>query len=200
LIDNQACEESKSGKETEMKKVFIVVALVAVLTLAMAAGAMAEQTAPDGSVGGQKDPAVAIEKAEQRITKLIEKAEKMKEAALEKAKKGDERLGKIIDRLEEQGKEVSKLAEYRKVLASRIATAAGDCDALIAKLKEARDLASQDTIEQFKASLKAARELQARVKADLREIKQYTRTVIRPAIQALLGTDGRTGRPSDQLI
>lgn len=56
---------------------------------------------------------------------------------------------------------------------------------MISKLKEAEGLASEKTLEQFKAALKEAKELRGRVKADVREIKQYARTVIRPAIKAL---------------
>ena len=167
-----------------MKKTVVITGLVAVLMLGLAGVALAEKTAPNGSVG-RKNAGARLEKAKERISKTIERAEKVREKALERAKKGFDRLNKVIGKLEEQGKDVSRLIEYREVLASKLKTAESDFDALISKLKEAEGLASEKTLEQFKAALKEAKELRGRIKADVREMKRYARTVIRPAIKAL---------------
>lgn len=174
----------RSCKEGEMKKKLVITGLVAALVLGLAGVALAEQAAPNGSVG-KKSAGARLVKAKERISRAIERAEQFKEKALERAKKGYDRLNQVIGKLKEQGKDVSKLVEYRGVLASKLKTAESDYDALISKLREAEGLASEKTLEQFKAALKEAKELRGRVKADVREIKQYTRTVIRSAIKAL---------------
>jgi chromosome segregation ATPase len=186
-----------SSKEIEMRKIVIIAALVAALTLGLAGAALAQQTTPSGSVG-KKNAGARLEKARERISKAIERAGKVKDKALARAKKAEDRLDKVIAKLKEQGKDVSRLLEYKEVLASKLKTAESDYEALISKLKEAEGLASEKTLEQFKAALKEAKELRGRIKADVQEMKQYTRTVVRPAIKELAGNGKAPGNRKAQ--
>jgi DNA repair exonuclease SbcCD ATPase subunit len=142
----------------------------------------------------KKNAGARLEKARERISKAIERAGKVKDKALARAKKAEDRLDKIIAKLKEQGKDVSRLLEYKEVLK----TAESDYEALISKLKEAEGLASEKTLEQFKAALKEAKELRGRIKADVQEMKQYTRTVVRPAIKELAGNGKAPGNRKAQ--
>jgi len=180
-----------------MKKVLIIAALVAAITLGLGGIAVAQQTSPT-SPAGNKNAGARIENAKKRIAKAIERAGKVKDKALKKAKNAEDRLNKVIGKLQAQGKDVSKLLQYKEVLASGLKTAESDYNALISKLKEAEGLASATTAVQLKAAVKEAKQLRGRVKADVKEMKQYAKTVVRPAIKSLMGKTKASGKQKAQ--
>lgn len=176
-------------KEIAMRRAIGIAAVVVVVTLALTGFASAAQTAPSG----KKDAGARIEKAKNRIEKMISRAEQMKKKAINRTRKARDKLNKVAGELKAQGKDISKLLADLDVLESKLKTAGQDADALINKLKEARGLASQATVEQLKAALKSAGEIRGRVRADIKEIRQYVRTVIRPEIRSLRGNSGNSG-------
>jgi DNA repair exonuclease SbcCD ATPase subunit len=180
-----------------MKKILIIAALVAAFTLALGGIALGQQTSPTAPTGN-KNAGARIEQVKQRLAKAIERAGKVKDKALKQAKAGEERLDKAISTLKGQGKDVSKLLQYKEVLASGLKTAESDYNALISKLKEAEGLASAATAVQLKAALQEAKQLRGRVKADAKEIKKYARTVVRPAIKKLMGKSKSPGKQKTQ--
>jgi hypothetical protein len=171
-----------------VKKAAIVAALFVVLTLALAGTALAAQQAP--ASGSKKDASARLEQVKKRIAKRIERVEKMKAKALARASKADARLKKAIDTLKAQGKDTSKLVADREVALSKIETAKADFDALVKKMKEAQGLVTAATLEQLKAAQQAAKELGMRVRSDVKDIRQYAKTVLLPEIRSLKGTNG----------
>ena len=180
--------------DREMKKAAIVVVFVA-LTLALAGTALAAQQAP--SSGNKKNAAARLEQVKKRITKRIARVEKMKAKALAKESKADARLKKAIDALNKQGKDTSKLVADREVALSKVKTAKTDFDALVGKMKEARGLAAEATLEQLKAAQQAAKELGTRVRNDVKDIRQYVKTVLLPEIRNLKGANGGNKKQSN---
>jgi hypothetical protein len=163
-----------------MRRILTVLVIAIGLTVALSAVALA---APAAGKGGALNP----EKAKKRISNEIKRAEQMKAKSVAKLKKADERLTKAMDQLKAQGKDISKLTADRDVLASKVQSADKDVEAFINKLKDAEGLAATATIEQFKAALVSAKELRRRVKADVKDIKVYMKTVILRDIRNLKG-------------
>ena len=180
-----------------MKKILIVTALVAAITLGLGGIAVAQQTSPTAPAGN-KNAGARIEQAKQRIATAIERAGQVKDKALKLVKNGEARLNKAIATLKAQGKDVSKLAQYKGVIASKLKTAQSDYNALISKLKEAEGLVSATTVVQLKAAVNEARVLRGRVRTDVQEIRQYTRTVVRPAIKAMMAKSKASGKQKTQ--
>ena len=180
-----------------MKKVLIITALAAALALGLGGIALAQQTSPTAP-SGNKNAGARIEQAKQRLAKAIERAGKVKDKALKQAKTAEDRLDKAISTLKGNGKDVSKLLQYKEVLASGLKTAESDFNALISKLKEAEGLVSAKTAIELKAAVKEAKQLRGRVKADVKEMKQYAKTVVRPAIKSLMGKTKASGKQKAQ--
>jgi len=177
-----------------MKKAAIVVVFVA-LMLALAGTALAAQQAP--ASGNKKNATAKLEQVKKRITKRIARVEKMKAKALAKESKADARLKKAIDALNKQGKDTSKLVADREVALSKVKTAKTDFGALVGKMKEARGLAAEATLGQLKAAQQAAKELGTRVRNDVKDIRQYVKTVLLPEIRNLKGANGGNKKQSN---
>ena len=180
-----------------MKKLLIITALAAAFALGLGGIALGQQTSPTAPTGN-KNAGARIEQVKQRLANAIEKAGKIKDKALKQAKAGEDRLDKAISTLKGQGKDVSKLVQYKEVLASGLKTVESDYNTLVSKLKEAESLASATTPVQLKAALKEAKQLRGRVKTDVKEIRKYTRTVVRPEIRKLTGKSKSSGTQKNQ--
>ena len=71
-----------------MKKILIIVALVAAITLAFGGIAVAQQTSPTGPAGN-KNAGARLQQAKQRIATVIERAGQVKDKALKLVKNGE---------------------------------------------------------------------------------------------------------------
>ena len=180
-----------------MKKILIIVALVAAITLAFGGIAVAQQTSPTGPAGN-KNAGARLQQAKQRIATVIERAGQVKDKALKLVKNGEARLNKVVATLKAQGKDVSKLGQYKEAIVSELKTAQSDYNALISKLKESEGLVSATTLVQLKAALQEAKVLRGRVRTDVQDIRKYTSTVVRPAIKSMMGKTKVGGKQKTQ--
>jgi len=122
---------------------------------------------------------------EARVRLKVQRFETLKERRVNAYLNMKDRVAKFINRLEKQGYDVSKLKEDLKVLEEKINKFAKDYSAFINTLKESQSYGCGHSEGQFKAKLEEARSLLRVVFEDVREIKNYYRTVIRPDLQTL---------------
>lgn len=156
--------------------------VVAVLSLVLAGTALAAPTSSQPSKDGT-DGAARLEKAKQRIAAMVERMEKVKDKALKTWEKAEARLAEAARKLESEGEDTAKLLAAGEAARSMVKMLEKDLDTLAAKLKEASKLATQETMEQFKEALRSAKELWSRVREDVKELKTYIRTNIKPLLK-----------------
>ncbi len=156
---------------------WVVLAVAVVLVALLAVGATTAFAA------GQK-PATRnnLEAARKRIDKVIAKLNGVKDKRLAAFKKVQDRLDKAIEAFAAKGLDVSKLKSDEKALVSKVNAASAKCDEVVAALQNAK---AQDSLSKLKAAAKDALAIARGLRADIKKIRTFARTVIRPDIRAL---------------
>ena len=155
---------------------WVVLAVAVVLVALLAVGATTAFAA------GQKGAGNKLEAARKRIDKVITKLNGVKDKRLAAFKKVKDRLDKAIEAFAAKGLNVSKLKSDEEALVSKVKAASAKCDEVIAALQNAK---AQDSLSKLKAAAKGALASARGLRADIKKIRTFVRTVIRPDIRAL---------------
>lgn len=119
------------------------------------------------------------------IDKRIEQYNKTKDAHLMKYKNMKEHFLALADRLDKKGLDTSKLRADGKTLDNMIAKAASDYAAFIQKLTDAKQFPCGTSQGAFKNAMEQARAQLKVFHSDVKDIRSFFKTVIRPDLQAL---------------
>jgi len=170
-----------------MKIALVGVVLLALLslfaTVALAAG--------DTGAKGKRGTGDRVERAKQRIDKAVGRLTQLKEKRLSASRKAENAIDRAADNFAAKGLDVSKLRSDDAELKSKVEAAAGECDAVIGELNKAKSLASADSAEQFRSAVKSAMGNARDLRSDVKDIRTFIKTVVRPDIQALRSQAGR---------
>ena len=178
---------------------WVALAAAVVLVALLAVGATTVFAAGQKRASGkqeiqQQGAGNNLETARQRIDKAVQKLTGMKDKRLAGFKKVQDRLNKAIEAFATKGLGVSKLKSDLEALASKVNAASAKCDEVIAALRNAK---AQDTLEKLRAAAKDALGSARGLRADMKEIRTFAKTVIRADIQSLRGQVGQGANPAN---
>ncbi|MHB8896419.1 MAG: hypothetical protein ACYC99_14735 [Candidatus Geothermincolia bacterium] len=174
----------------------IVIAAVLAVGLTQAVAAPADATVGKQLKQGKGENVEArLDKIKKRIEAAIAKLEQLKDKKLGNFKTLEDKVKKAADTYASKGQDVTKLRADLEALNAKVAGAGKEVDAIIADLKNAESLATAETLDKFKAAAKDAMSKRRALVEQIREIKEYAKTVIRPELKSLAGKAGKS--PTD---
>lgn len=119
------------------------------------------------------------------IDNRIQHFNNRREFHINKYNRVKERWQKLMDKLDEKGRDTTTVREDGKVLDEKIKKLADDYGVFIAKLEETKSYDCGDSQGTFKTAFEQSRELLKTVRADVTAIRQFWQTEMLTDIKAL---------------
>lgn len=162
-----------------LKSTAINLTIVSTLLLSVTP-ALAVDSSPSAK-GVEKKCETVIKRLDQRIDQY----DKTKDTHLIKYKNTKDNFLALAERLDKKGYDTSKLRADGKTLDDKIATAAADYQSFIQKLEAAKQYPCQTSQGTFKKAMQDARTQLKVFHSDVKDIRNFFKTVIRPDLQAI---------------